>query len=117
MNIKPYIFLTESAKIHFLKITSNEKLISLKLKNSGCSGFSYVLETLDKKNVNVDTNNIQIHNIDGISFLLKNQDIKAFNNMVIDYKKEGINSKIVFDNPNVINACGCGESFSIKEEV
>jgi iron-sulfur cluster assembly protein len=31
----------------------------------------------------------------------------------IDYVKEGVNSVIKFNNPNVVAECGCGESFSV----
>ncbi len=33
----------------------------------------------------------------------------------IDFVKDGLKQAFAFDNPNVANACGCGESFSLKE--
>ena len=32
----------------------------------------------------------------------------------LDFVKEGLNSSFRFNNPNVENACGCGESFGLK---
>jgi iron-sulfur cluster assembly protein len=34
----------------------------------------------------------------------------------IDFAREGLNESFRFENPNVDNTCGCGESFSVKEE-
>lgn len=30
----------------------------------------------------------------------------------IDFRKAGLGEAFVFDNPNVADACGCGESFT-----
>jgi iron-sulfur cluster assembly protein len=33
----------------------------------------------------------------------------------VDFVKDGFKQMFAFDNPNVDNTCGCGESFSLKE--
>jgi iron-sulfur cluster assembly protein len=33
----------------------------------------------------------------------------------LDFVKEGFKQVFKFENPNVDNTCGCGESFSVKE--
>ena len=33
--------------------------------------------------------------------------------MELDYRKEGLNEAFRFNNPNVKESCGCGESFSV----
>jgi iron-sulfur cluster assembly protein len=35
-------------------------------------------------------------------------------NTEIDYVKEGVNGVVRFNNPNAVNECGCGESFSVS---
>ena len=35
----------------------------------------------------------------------------------IDYVKKGLNSELVFNNPNISAKCGCGESFSIDQNL
>ena len=104
---KPMILLTQSAQEHFKRLVKDDKMISLKLKSSGCSGYSYVLDIEEKSD-----NGCEI--IQQIPFKILPEHMSAFDNMVIDYKREGMNTKVVFDNPNVINACGCGESFGLK---
>ena len=33
--------------------------------------------------------------------------------MNVDYVKQGLNYKFVFNNPNQTGQCGCGESFTV----
>ena len=33
----------------------------------------------------------------------------------VDFVKDGLKQMFAFENPNVDNTCGCGESFSLKE--
>jgi iron-sulfur cluster assembly accessory protein len=105
------ITLTQSAKLHLSKLTQHGEVISLGVKNSGCSGFRYELTIIDEDNINHEDK----HYIDGITFIIKPNDKIVLNNLNIDYQREGLNSKIVFNNPNTMNECGCGESFSLKE--
>jgi iron-sulfur cluster assembly protein len=35
----------------------------------------------------------------------------------MDYVREGLNAGFRFNNPNVEDTCGCGESFNVKEAV
>ena len=35
----------------------------------------------------------------------------------IDYVKQGLNQKFVFNNPNQTGQCGCGESFTVDENI
>jgi iron-sulfur cluster assembly accessory protein len=110
MNHTFALFLTPSAQKHFKKMIGDSSFIKLSLKNSGCSGYAYVLETEDKHN----SNEQPLARFNEIDFYIPEEQKKAFNNTVIDYKKDGLNYKLVFDNPNAENECGCGESFSIK---
>jgi iron-sulfur cluster assembly protein len=32
---------------------------------------------------------------------------------VLDYRREGLNEGFKFENPNVKDQCGCGESFTV----
>ena len=35
--------------------------------------------------------------------------------MQVDYVKQGLNYKFIFNNPNQTGQCGCGESFTGAE--
>jgi iron-sulfur cluster assembly protein len=104
------IILTPNALSHFQKITNGEKAIRLGLKKSGCSGYSYVMNTAD---LSAQEPQELLIPIQKIPFLVQQKDLNSFENCIVDYKKEGLNYKLIFDNPNAINHCGCGESFSL----
>jgi Fe-S cluster assembly protein SufA/iron-sulfur cluster assembly protein len=101
------MLLTPSAEQYFLKKVSQGKAIQIRLKRSGCSGYSYILDIVDQS-----ANNLYLRSI---PFDIIEQDKEALNNLLIDVKKEGLNNKIVFENPQAFNHCGCGESFSIRK--
>lgn len=96
---------TENAK-EYLNNIRNGKSIKLGIKNSGCTGYAYVLDLIEKKNEDLIFNEIP--------FSIDLESLVALNQCEIDYKKDGFSSKIVFNNPNVNHSCGCGESFNLK---
>lgn len=123
------ILITENAKIHFQKLIANsthlnngnekQYLLELQVKKSGCSGYSYVINIVRYNDI---SNNIQhklgeVFEFSQLPVFIFNKDKLILNNLLIDLKKEGLNNKIIFENPNTINECGCGESFGIKKDV
>lgn len=97
------------------QITKHENSIGIRisLKRAGCSGLQYVLDYVDQAEANdhefVINTDLTVY-IDAKSFPF----IKG---STIDYQKDGINYKIVFLNPNQSGACGCGESFTIDDDI
>jgi iron-sulfur cluster assembly protein len=76
--------------------------------NGGCAGMSYTMdyaETQDALDEVVEDKGVRIF-IDpkAIMFLVGTE---------MDYKREKLASRFVFNNPNQTEACGCGESVSI----
>jgi iron-sulfur cluster assembly protein len=76
--------------------------------NGGCAGMSYTMdyaETQDALDEVVEDKGVRIF-IDpkAIMFLIGTE---------MDYKREKLASRFVFNNPNQTEACGCGESVSI----
>jgi iron-sulfur cluster assembly protein len=82
--------------------------IRLAVRTAGCSGLAYVIEFLDERQEG-DTIFEQgdfIVAVDPKSYL-------SLRGMTVDHVNEGLNSGLQFINPNVKNACGCGESFHV----
>lgn len=100
------ILLTQNAKEYFEKKIEKDKALQIRLKSSGCSGYSYVLNVVDKTPENIT--------LQSIPFDILEEDKLALNDTIIDVKREGLNSKVIFENPQAFNHCGCGESFSIR---
>lgn len=82
--------------------------LSLGVKVSGCSGFSYVLGYADEQ-----AENETIFEQFGVKVLVKEDDLDKLEGIELDYAKEGINEAFKFRNPNATGECGCGKSFSV----
>jgi iron-sulfur cluster assembly protein len=78
------------------------------VKKSGCSGFAYVLDFADA--VNADD---VVYEQDGVKVIVAADSLTYLEGMELDYVREGLNSFFKFNNPNVKDSCGCGESFSV----
>jgi len=82
--------------------------LRLGVKTTGCSGMAYTLEFLDQQNpedVVFESNNIKIY-VDPKSLVY-------IDGTELDFTREGINEGFKFNNPNVKDECGCGESFTV----
>ncbi len=105
------ISLSEAAAEHVRAFLAKRgKGIGLRLgvRTSGCSGMAYVLEFADE--INPDD---QVFEQDGIKVVVDPKSLIYLDGTEVDYGKEGLNEGFRFNNPNVANQCGCGESFSV----
>jgi iron-sulfur cluster assembly protein len=49
----------------------------------------------------------------GVTVLVDPQSLPYIDGMELDYTREGLNEGFKFNNPNVKDSCGCGESFKV----
>ena len=104
--------LTEKAAKHIQKsFTNRGKGIGLRLgvKTSGCSGMAYTMEYADVK-----AENDQVFESQGIKLLVDPKSLVYLDGTELDYVREGLNEGFKFNNPNVKDQCGCGESFNVN---
>jgi len=105
------ITMTESAAKHVANfLTKRGKGIGIRLgvKTSGCSGMAYKLEFADAaeaEDVVFETN--------GLKVLVDPRSLPYIDGTELDYTKEGLNEGFKFNNPNIKDQCGCGESFTV----
>ncbi len=85
--------------------------IRVGLRDAGCSGYAYTIDFTQEQLP--DDHVLQFAEV---TLLVNAQHLKALLGTEIDYVKNGVNALLQFNNPNVINQCGCGESFQFKEE-
>lgn len=82
--------------------------LRLGVKTTGCSGMAYVLEFAD-----------QVEDVDvvfeekGVKIIVDPKSLVYLDGTELDYGKEGLNEGFKFNNPNVKDSCGCGESFTV----
>jgi iron-sulfur cluster assembly protein len=105
------ITMTEQAAKHVSNfITKRGKGVGLRLgvRTSGCSGMAYTLEFADE--IGADDLQFESH---GVKVLIDAKSLPYLDGTELDYTREGLNEGFKFNNPNVKNACGCGESFNV----
>ena len=105
------ITLTEKAAQRVKAFLDNRgKGIGLRLgvKTSGCSGLAYVLEFVDVLN-----EEDQVFKQHGVNIIVDPKSLVYLNGIELDYVKEGLNEGFKYNNPNVKESCGCGESFHV----
>ena len=79
------------------------------VKNVGCSGYAYTYELADEQRG--DEQRFENH---GATLLISPQNLTTLEGACLDFVTEGLKQSFQFNNPNVGNTCGCGESFSLK---
>lgn len=77
---------------------------------SGCSGYSYALDFAETA-----SDNDMVIEQDGVKIVVAESSMSLLDGMELDYIKQGLNQSFKFNNPNVVSACGCGESFSVTK--
>ena len=83
--------------------------VRLGVKTSGCSGMAYVIEFVDEINEMED----EVFESNGVNIVVDKKSLVYLDGTELDYTREGLNEGFKFNNPNVKDTCGCGESFNI----
>ncbi len=104
------IKVSAEAELHFAKQLqgSDNTAIRLSLKESGCSGYMYVIEEVSAAE---DSDKKRCLN-NGVELYVASTHLAKLRDLEVDYVKKGLNYNLVLNNPNSKHACGCGESFS-----
>jgi iron-sulfur cluster assembly protein len=84
------------------------QLIRIGVRSKGCAGLSYHLEYVDKPG-KFD----EVVTQDNIRVLIDSKALFSIIGSEMDWKEDQLSSKFVFTNPNIKDACGCGESFNV----
>ncbi|RDB29060.1 Iron-sulfur assembly protein 1 [Hypsizygus marmoreus] len=84
------------------------QLIRIGVRNKGCAGLSYNLEYVEKPG-KFD----EIVEQDGVRVLIDSKALFSIIGSEMDWTEDPLSSKFSFKNPNIKDACGCGESFTV----
>ncbi len=82
--------------------------VRLGVQTSGCSGMAYKLEFAD--DVRPEDITFQSH---GVTVIVDPASLPYLDGTELDFEREGLNEGFKFNNPNVKDSCGCGESFNV----
>ena len=105
------ITLTEAAASRVKQFLDNRgKGMGLRLgvKTTGCSGMAYVIEYADA----LEDGDVVFED-HGVKVIINPKSLVYLDGTELDYTKEGLNEGFKFNNPNVKDMCGCGESFNV----
>ena len=107
--------LTETAQKHYLKLLAQHPGnlgVVFFVKKAGCSGFMIQSELISDQNID----NILISELGDLKIFLSRKSMPYLKGVRVDVVKQGLGqSKVVYENPNEVARCGCGESFKIKD--
>ena len=93
---------------HVLEERGSGLGLRVAVKPSGCSGYSYVLDIAD----DLREEDIAFEER-GVKVLVDREALAILDVTEVDYVSEGLNRFFRFNNPNVTDECGCGESFNV----
>jgi len=86
------------------------QLIRIGVRNKGCAGLSYHLEYVDKAE-KFD----EVVEQDGVKVIIDSKALFSIIGSEMDWHEDPLSSKFAFKNPNIKDACGCGESFTVSQ--
>jgi len=104
------ISLTHSAAERVKSFLNRDGGIGLRLgvRKTGCSGWAYTVELAE----DIQPGDV-VFEQDEVKIVVTNDSLAFLDGSVIDFAAEGLGSSFHFNNPNVTDECGCGESFTI----
>jgi iron-sulfur cluster assembly protein len=105
------VALTEAAADRVRKFLEKRgKGVGLRLgvRTSGCSGMAYVIEYVDQ----IEPQDL-VYESFGVKVVVDPKSLTYIDGTELDFTREGLNEGFKFNNPNVKDSCGCGESFNV----
>ncbi|MCU0802333.1 MAG: iron-sulfur cluster assembly accessory protein [Rhodobacteraceae bacterium] len=110
---KAAVTLTPAATAQIARLMEKQgsKGLRIGVKKGGCAGMEYTMDYV------ADVNPLdEIVEQDGARVLIAPMAQMFLIGTVIDYEVALLDAKFTFRNPNVAEACGCGESIKFKDQ-
>lgn len=107
------ISVTERAaeRVRDLVENNDRALVGVRVgvKNAGCAGMAYTLDPVETPNAADDV--VTAH---GVNVYVDPKAVLFLLGSTMDFETTKLRSGFVFQNPNEVSACGCGESVMLK---
>ena len=104
--------LTEAAAARVQELTAraDSEIVGIRvgIKNGGCAGQSYTVEYAHEV-LSTD----EVVEDKGVKVLVDPKAVLFLLGTEMDYKADKMQAQFVFNNPNQVSACGCGESVQL----
>ncbi|MGH8224882.1 MAG: HesB/IscA family protein [Gammaproteobacteria bacterium] len=82
--------------------------LRLGIKKTGCTGFAYVLDYASEAAAGD-----AVFEDHGVRILVNRESLPLVDGTRVDFVRDGLNQSFRFENPNMRDECGCGESFNV----
>ena len=104
--------LTDAAAQRVIELTNraDSEIVGLRvgIKNGGCAGQSYTVEYAHEIRPTDEVVEDR-----GVKILVDPKAVLFLLGTEMDYKADTMQAQFVFNNPNQVSACGCGESVQL----
>ncbi len=109
---KQAVTMTQAAVNQITKLMERDNRHGLRIgiKKGGCAGMEYTMEFVD-----TPESNDEVVEQDGARILIAPLAQMFLFGTQVDYQTSLLESGFQFNNPNVTDACGCGESIKFKD--
>jgi len=109
---KQAVTLTPKAATQVRKLMDSKGHAGLRIgvKKGGCAGMEYTMDFVDQPDPNDE-----VVEQDGATVMIAPMAQMFLFGTEIDYQTSLLESGFHFNNPNVVDACGCGESIKFKD--
>ncbi|MCT4577176.1 iron-sulfur cluster assembly accessory protein [Donghicola sp.] len=109
---KQAVSISSAAAVQIRKLMERDGSEGLRIgvKKGGCAGMEYTMEYVDA----VDPND-EVVEQDGARVMIAPMAQMFLFGTQIDYETSLLETGFKFKNPNVVDACGCGESIKFKD--
>src|SRR5919201_255474 len=106
------IRLTDAAaeRIKYVMANAEQPIVGVRVgvKNGGCAGMAYTMEYAER----VDPTDEVVED-KGVRILIDPKAVLFLLGTEMDFKIAKLSAQFVFNNPNQVSACGCGESVEL----
>ena len=99
----------EQIKYLLTRACDDKQVLRLGVENAGCVGMRYRLDYITEPDA-ID----EVIEDKGVKIAISPKALMFLFGTVMDYRMDDLSENFVFDNPNQIDQCGCGESVQLK---
>ena len=102
---------TAAERLRALIAGADRPVVGLRVgvRNGGCAGMSYTLDYAESAEP-LD----EVIEDKGVKILIDPKAVLFLLGTEMDWKSDRLQSGFIFNNPNQVGACGCGESVSLR---
>lgn len=98
----------EARVLEYLRRRGSGVGLRVAVTETGCSGYSYVLDYADE----VNSEDVVMKQNE-LSIVVARESLPLLEGTEVDFIQKDLNEQFVFSNPNATGECGCGESFTV----